>query len=168
MNIEEFYGCIRHKNDPAKYEEIVAQLDDETYALSKNRTLTADTRFYLKQFLEHQPHKWFISRNIAASIYGPVWFAYRRMYLIAIIVVLIHIGLFLTLYEYVIGDYVSFIANFIIGFLGNAFYFFNTKRRLSLGYRSEASVKISLVFWGIIALINFILGLTLGFFGYFH
>ncbi|QOL19734.1 DUF2628 domain-containing protein [Candidatus Bodocaedibacter vickermanii] len=146
MKIEEFYTAIRHKNDPATYAEVVDQLDDEKYALLQARTLTTDTRFYLKQFIGHMNNQLFISRNIPAIIFGPGWFAFRRMYLHAFILFIVGGVATIALYEYVVGDYIAYIINAVVGVFGNALYFQNVKRRSLKGYRSEGSAKSCVIY----------------------
>jgi hypothetical protein len=146
MNIEEFYGAIRHKNDPETFAEVADQLDDEKYALLENRTLTTDTRFYLKQFLKYFNSRWFISRNIPAMIFGAAWFAFRRMYLYASILFIIGSMATFLLYEYVIGDYIYCIINLVVGIFANALYFQNVERRNLKGYRSEGSAKSCMIY----------------------
>ncbi len=146
MTVEEFYNFIRYGNDPLTYQDAESQLDDEKYALSQNRTLISETRFYLKQFLKHQGKGCFISRNIPAMILGSVWFAYRRMYLQAVILFIINSLATILLYEYVVGDYIPFILNFVVGFFANALFFQNVKRRKAKGLSSEGSTKSWIIF----------------------
>lgn len=162
MNIEEFYTAIRHKNDPATYAEVVDQLNDEKYALLQTRTLTTDTRFYLKQFIGHMNNQLFISRNIPAILFGPGWFAYRRMYLHAFVLFILGSVATISLYEYVIGDYMAYIINVVVGLFGNAFYFQNVKRRSLKGCRSEGSAKSCVIYILIQTLISIavVLGLV--------
>jgi hypothetical protein len=146
MTLEEFYNVIRHKNDPLNYSEVKDQLDDVKYAALEHKTLTSETRFYLQQFLNQQGKGCFISRNIPAIILGPVWFAYRRMYLQAIILFIINSLATILLYEYVVGDYIPFILNFVVGFFANALFFQNVKRRKAKGLSSEGSTKSWIIF----------------------
>jgi hypothetical protein len=153
MKIEEFYTAIRHKFEP------------ETLSEESEEALTYGTRRYVKLFKTKEHRSLFISRNIPAMIFGSGWFAFRRMYLHAFILFIIGSIATITLYEYVIGDYIAYIINVVVGLFGNALYFQNVKRRGLKGYRSEGSIKSCLIYLAIQTMITLAIAFGLVYMG---
>lgn len=131
MNIEEFYSAIRHKDDP------------KTFIETNEKSLTYSTLHYLKLFRREGHKPIFISRNIPALFFGPIWFLYRKMYVFAFLFPIISFGIEVLMRHYspveetwVLGD---IIFPIYVSLFANSLYINNTRRRFKKGLMSSPS-----------------------------
>jgi hypothetical protein len=131
MNLEEFYTAIRHKSEP------------QTFAEANEDLLTYGTRRYLKLFREKGHTSLFISRNIPAIFFSPLWFLYRRIYVLAFIFPLIWFIIEYGVRQYTHNDMVvdclELAFAIYISLFANSFYINSTKKRRAKGLNSNPS-----------------------------
>ncbi|MCP5322530.1 MAG: DUF2628 domain-containing protein [Candidatus Paracaedibacteraceae bacterium] len=152
MNIQEFYAAIRHKFEP----EVLAQASENS--------LSYGTRQYLKLFKNKGHKPIFISRNIPAIFLGPIWFLYRRMYVHALLFLIISFGIELFLMQLsppwiseILGDVVFSIY---VSLFANSLYINNTRRRFKKGLMSSPS-RLSIYLGLLVPVVVGVLGLLI-------
>lgn len=132
MNPSDFYNAIRFDDEPEH-----ASVQTPGVSISK------ETSFYMRQFHSHQGRPFFLSRNLPAFFFGPIWFLYRRMYMWAAIVWLIPFGVNAWIHHLRGAEVTALVweigAALFISLIANALYIQNTKRRYRKGLRSAPS-----------------------------
>ena len=131
MNIEEFYTAIRHKFEP------------ETFAEVNDGGLSFGTRRYVKLFRTKGHKSLFISRNIPAIFLGPLWFLYRRLYVLAFVFPAIWFGIEYIIRRYsssdIVVDCLELVFAIYVSLFANSLYINNTRRRFAKGLNSSPS-----------------------------
>lgn len=131
MNIEEFYLAIRHKFEP------------QTLAEANEDSLAYGTRRYLKLFRENGHKPLFISRNIPAIFLGPLWFLYRRMYVLAFVVPIVWFVIEYGIRQYtnndIVVDCLELAFAMCVSLFANRFYINNTRKRFAKRLNSTPS-----------------------------
>lgn len=132
MNIEEFYRAIRHKDEP---EVLPTNADGEI--------LSYGTKKLLKLFKEKSHKSLFISRNLPVIFLGPIWFLYRRMYLLAVLIPIVSFFIEYILRQYISNeialDILELCFTVYVSLFANSLYINNTRRRHAKGYKSTPS-----------------------------
>jgi hypothetical protein len=131
LNIEAFYSAIRYDDEPDKLPTM------------GDASLTYGTKRLLKLFKEKGHKSLFISRNLPVFFLGPIWFLYRRLYLLAALMPLVGFLIEYSLSRNGVNvlaiEVIEFCFTVYVSLFANSLYINNTRRRFAKGYNSNPS-----------------------------
>jgi len=126
---------------------------------------TKETAYYLHQFEHNKGARFFVSWNWSAAFFGVIWMLYRRMYVYAIIYLLLKLATpppfsFLSAWPYITfvstntSHWIDLGLFFVQGLFGNALYLDFARRKVQKGVL-HSGVNDNLIFLILIAFIIF-------------